>query len=168
MVLDPLTAIIDPRLSPLAAICLPSPIIGSLDIAFGEIGDEPASYHGRADTFSEPNQSKAKGSCHPPLFATTGHLVQFQTARIIIIASQQDRASDLSCCAHDENCCHTPRKRGIQYAAASRLIPGVSGILDRPVKPGDDGKRGAVAPRIQISNSEARTPSHSRDTFAPE
>jgi hypothetical protein len=93
MVLDPLTAIIDPHLSPLAAICLPSPIIGSLDIAFGEIGDEPASYHGRADTFSEPNQSKAKGSCHPPLFATTGHLVQFQTARIIIIASQQDRAN---------------------------------------------------------------------------
>jgi hypothetical protein len=28
--------------------------------------------------------------------------------------------------------------RGIQYAAASRLNTGVSGILDRPVKPGDD------------------------------
>jgi hypothetical protein len=28
--------------------------------------------------------------------------------------------------------------RTIQYAAASRLFSGVSGILDRPVKPGDD------------------------------
>jgi hypothetical protein len=27
---------------------------------------------------------------------------------------------------------HTPRKRSIQYAAASRFIAGVSGILDRP------------------------------------
>jgi hypothetical protein len=26
----------------------------------------------------------------------------------------------------------------IQYAAASRFIAGASGILDRPVKPGDD------------------------------
>jgi hypothetical protein len=33
---------------------------------------------------------------------------------------------------------HPPRKRGIQYAAASRRISGISGILDRPVKPGDD------------------------------
>src|SRR6202030_1068494 len=28
--------------------------------------------------------------------------------------------------------------RGIQYAAASRLIAAVSGILGRPVRPGDD------------------------------
>jgi len=28
--------------------------------------------------------------------------------------------------------------RGIQYAAASRVKSGASGILDRPVKPGDD------------------------------
>jgi hypothetical protein len=28
--------------------------------------------------------------------------------------------------------------RATQYAAASRLSSGVSGILDRPVKPGDD------------------------------
>jgi hypothetical protein len=28
--------------------------------------------------------------------------------------------------------------RGIQYAAASRFLASVSGILDRPVKPGDD------------------------------
>src|SRR5258708_8902125 len=31
------------------------------------------------------------------------------------------------------NGCHTPRKRGIQYAAASRLITSVSGILDHPL-----------------------------------
>jgi len=31
-----------------------------------------------------------------------------------------------------------PRKWMIQYAAASRLHLGVSGILGRPVKPGDD------------------------------
>ena len=34
--------------------------------------------------------------------------------------------------------CHAPLKAGIQYAAASRSITGVSGILDRPVEPGDD------------------------------
>jgi acyl dehydratase len=34
---------------------------------------------------------------------------------------------------------HTPRMRGIQYAAASRLYHHFTGILDRPVKPGDDG-----------------------------
>jgi hypothetical protein len=28
--------------------------------------------------------------------------------------------------------------RGIQYATASRFFTIVSGILDRPVKPGDD------------------------------
>ena len=29
--------------------------------------------------------------------------------------------------------CHPPRKRGIQYAAASRLIAGASGILGHPL-----------------------------------
>jgi hypothetical protein len=29
-------------------------------------------------------------------------------------------------------------KRGIQYAVTSRMNANVSGILDRPVKPGDD------------------------------
>jgi len=29
-------------------------------------------------------------------------------------------------------------KRGIQYAAASRMNANASGILDRPVKPDDD------------------------------
>src|SRR6266404_6199399 len=33
---------------------------------------------------------------------------------------------------------HTPRKRGIQYAAASRFYYQCLGILDRPAKPGDD------------------------------
>src|SRR5258708_5554140 len=33
---------------------------------------------------------------------------------------------------------HRPRKRAIPYAAAYRMIIGVSGILGRPVKPGDD------------------------------
>jgi hypothetical protein len=35
---------------------------------------------------------------------------------------------------------HHPRKRAIPYAAAYRMIIGVSGILGRPVKPGDDGR----------------------------
>ncbi|GIQ74454.1 hypothetical protein BraRD5C2_28940 [Bradyrhizobium sp. RD5-C2] len=45
--------------------------------------------------------------------------------------------------------CHASRKRGIQYAAAVELGTAVSGILDRPVKPGDDsvGWVGAVALR---------------------
>jgi hypothetical protein len=37
--------------------------------------------------------------------------------------------------------CHHPRKRVIQYAAASRLITSASGILGRPVKPGDDSSK---------------------------
>jgi hypothetical protein len=41
-------------------------------------------------------------------------------------------------CASHTNRCHYPRKRMIQYAAASRFITGTSGILSRPVKPGDD------------------------------
>ncbi|PSO30897.1 hypothetical protein C7G41_19040 [Bradyrhizobium sp. MOS002] len=34
--------------------------------------------------------------------------------------------------------CHAPRKRGIQYAAAHRFNHCCHGVLDRPVKPGDD------------------------------
>ncbi len=33
---------------------------------------------------------------------------------------------------------HTPRRRGSQYAADCRASTNVSGILDRPVKPGED------------------------------
>jgi hypothetical protein len=40
-----------------------------------------------------------------------------------------------------------PRKRVIQYAVASRLITRASGILGRPVKPGDDTSVGAKALR---------------------
>jgi len=35
--------------------------------------------------------------------------------------------------------CHPPRRRRIQYSVASRLNHGRLGILDRPVKPDDDG-----------------------------
>jgi hypothetical protein len=35
---------------------------------------------------------------------------------------------------------HHPRKRMIQYAAASRINRQRAGILDRPVKPGDDSR----------------------------
>jgi len=42
--------------------------------------------------------------------------------------------------------CHHPRKRVIQYAAASRFLAKFPGILDRPViKPGDDN-RGTMEP----------------------
>jgi hypothetical protein len=50
----------------------------------------------------------------------------------------------LAGCASDLSC-HHPRKRVIQYAAASRLIASASGILGRPVKPGDDTVGGANA-----------------------
>src|SRR5258708_35317773 len=57
----------------------------------------------------------------------------------------------------------------IQYAAASRLITSASGILGRPVKPGDDtvgganaallkrplcGTRRALAPMVIVSRSQ--------------
>ncbi|MDD1535685.1 hypothetical protein C7U89_20235 [Bradyrhizobium sp. WBOS4] len=42
--------------------------------------------------------------------------------------------------------CHSPPKRGIQYAAAHRSIIAVSGILGRPVEPGDDGGIAATPP----------------------
>jgi hypothetical protein len=34
---------------------------------------------------------------------------------------------------------HHRRKRVIQYAVAFMIDPGGGGVLDRPVKPGDDG-----------------------------
>ena len=36
--------------------------------------------------------------------------------------------------------CHSPQRRGIQYAAASRFNHRRRGVLDRPVKPGDDSE----------------------------
>ncbi|BAR56801.1 hypothetical protein NK6_3625 [Bradyrhizobium diazoefficiens] len=35
--------------------------------------------------------------------------------------------------------CHRPRRRAIQYAADHRFNHCRLGVLDRPVKPGDDG-----------------------------
>ena len=45
--------------------------------------------------------------------------------------------------------------RGIQYAAASLFNPDRLGVLDRPVKPGDDteSEAGRVVAPIHISNS---------------
>ena len=59
---------------------------------------------------------------------------------------------------------HTPRKRkrGIQYAAASRLIASASGILDRPVKPCDDGREFGA----RCASCKHTSPSSRRD--APE
>src|SRR3981081_3136445 len=51
--------------------------------------------------------------------------------------------------------CHHPRKRVIEYAEAPRLLPAVSGILGRPVKPGDDDREGRLRPyRLHFSNSQ--------------
>jgi hypothetical protein len=68
--------------------------------------------------------------------------------------------------------CHHPRKRMIQYAAAPRLIISASGILGRPVKPGDPRKRMiqyAAASRFIISASGilGRPVKPGDDTFAP-
>ncbi|MGY4433024.1 tRNA pseudouridine(38-40) synthase [Bradyrhizobium sp. F1.13.1] len=51
--------------------------------------------------------------------------------------------------------CHSPRRRGIQYAAASRINDCCLGLLDRPVKPGDDsgvwaGRRAYPKYRVKI------------------
>ncbi len=51
-----------------------------------------------------------------------------------VLSEPQDRFSVNPVCRH------TPRKRGIQYAAAHRLITRASEILLRPVKPGDDSR----------------------------
>jgi hypothetical protein len=42
--------------------------------------------------------------------------------------------------------CHHPRKRMIQYAAAFVFDRCPSGVLDRPLKPGDDGYCSRYAP----------------------
>ncbi len=52
---------------------------------------------------------------------------------LIVLAGPPLRCS----CRHLDRC-HHPRKRLIQYAVVSRGASGVSGILDRPVEPGDD------------------------------
>src|ERR1700732_2656281 len=55
---------------------------------------------------------------------------------------------------------HTPRRRGIQYAAASRFIMDVSGILDRPLS------RTMTTGGLACSNASDTTP-HSRDALRP-
>ncbi|TFV49155.1 hypothetical protein E4K65_09565 [Bradyrhizobium niftali] len=45
--------------------------------------------------------------------------------------------------------CHSPRKRGIQYAAAYRFNHNCLGILDRPVKPGDDSGGARSSPAFR-------------------
>ncbi|QAU44882.1 hypothetical protein XH91_05655 [Bradyrhizobium guangzhouense] len=57
--------------------------------------------------------------------------------------------------------CHAPRKRGIQYAAAARFNRSCLGVLDRPVKPGDD-TFGAVEPCDREAVSGATFARHSR------
>ncbi|MEA2910593.1 MAG: hypothetical protein QOJ15_2674 [Bradyrhizobium sp.] len=49
----------------------------------------------------------------------------------------------------------TREKRVFQYAAASRLIISVSGILDRPVKPGDDNSGPAMTTEFVRGIDEA-------------
>ncbi|QAU37431.1 hypothetical protein XH86_06865 [Bradyrhizobium guangdongense] len=58
----------------------------------------------------------------------------------------------------NDTVCHAPPRRGIQYAAARRLNYNFLGILDRPVKPGDDSERG----RGSRPNDSMPAPSRSR------
>ncbi|QAU44870.1 hypothetical protein XH91_05580 [Bradyrhizobium guangzhouense] len=57
--------------------------------------------------------------------------------------------------------CHAPRRRGIQYAAAPRFNRSCLGVLDRPVKPGDD-TFGAVEPCDREAVRPATFARHSR------
>ncbi|RXH16641.1 hypothetical protein EAS56_06575 [Bradyrhizobium guangzhouense] len=57
--------------------------------------------------------------------------------------------------------CHAPRRRSIQYAAAPRFNRSCLGVLDRPVKPGDD-TFGAVEPGGREAMSGATFARHSR------
>ena len=61
--------------------------------------------------------------------------------------------------------------RGIQYAVTSRVITAVSGILDRPVRPGDDNRVSCLTikselPR-QCEQSQTRHPARVR-AYRPE
>ncbi|QOZ11369.1 hypothetical protein XH96_30485 [Bradyrhizobium sp. CCBAU 51765] len=47
--------------------------------------------------------------------------------------------------------CHSLRRRGIQYAAASRFNHYRLGVLDRPVKPGDNS--GACGEHVPTNTS---------------
>ncbi|PSO33035.1 hypothetical protein C7G41_07025 [Bradyrhizobium sp. MOS002] len=58
--------------------------------------------------------------------------------------------------------CHAPRRRGIQYAAASRYNYSRLGVLDRPVNPGDDSEDGAAFFRSRRSPFSVSRPAPSR------
>src|SRR5713226_2988625 len=61
---------------------------------------------------------------------------------------------------------HPPRKRGSQYAAASRFYLDCSGILDRPVKPGDVVCWASnVATTIALRRLRLRIPDRAPDPF---
>ena len=58
---------------------------------------------------------------------------------------------------------HTPRKRGIQYAAASRVNVNISGILDHPLS-----RMITAWEVLKVSNvRQPNTPSHSRGASRP-
>ncbi len=65
------------------------------------------------------------------------------------------------------NChCHSPRKRGIQYAAASRINHKCLGVLDRPVEPGDDSECVACAcHRLVIASASEAIQNPSAEGF---
>ncbi|QFI73819.1 hypothetical protein F8237_16230 [Bradyrhizobium betae] len=66
--------------------------------------------------------------------------------------------------ARHTNRCHFPRRRGIQYAAAHRFNHYCLGLLDRPVKPGDDscmcGCTSARASRVRDTRTTSAHPPH--------
>jgi len=57
---------------------------------------------------------------------------------------------------HPLHQCPAPRRRGIQYAAASRFNHYRLGVLDRPVKPGDDSECVASASHALVIASAAK------------
>jgi hypothetical protein len=66
-------------------------------------------------------------------------------------------------------------QRGIQYAAASRLITSVSGILDRPIKSGDDSWGCASdsifkqpTPSLRANGSRECAPDEAKQSIEPQ
>ncbi|TFV43705.1 hypothetical protein E4K65_31530 [Bradyrhizobium niftali] len=53
---------------------------------------------------------------------------------------------------------HSPRRRGIQYAVASRFNHRRLRVLDRPVKPGDDAECGANCLHTVIASTATCPP----------
>ncbi|MFK4509450.1 hypothetical protein IQ17_03979 [Bradyrhizobium daqingense] len=61
--------------------------------------------------------------------------------------------------------CHAPRRRGIQYAAASRVNHFCLGVLGRPVKPGDDTGERVPRPRHCEERSDEAIQTASAEGF---